>query len=111
MTETFVVWSFYGYFAAFLAVEFLLTRFRLGSSERGNRDRLSIAFFLIIPFFGMFAWMHLINARIVGANPSWPMWGAGIAAGLLGFTIRVVAKRALGRFFTVRVQLQEQHEV
>lgn len=111
MTVKFVVWSFYGYFALFLLVEFLLTRFRLGSRERGNRDRLSLVFFFIAPFVGMFAWMYTINARVVGANPSWLVWGLGMAAGLSGFAVRIVAKKTLGRFFTVRVQLQEGHEV
>jgi len=111
VTEKFVLGSFYGYFVVFFLVEFVLTRFRLGSGERGNRDHFSIVFFMIVPFVGMFLWMHAINARLVGANPSWPLWILGIAAGLVGFTIRIVAKRALGRFFTVRVQLQEGHEV
>ena len=111
MTDDFVIWSFYGYFALFILVEFVLTRFRLGCGERGNRDRLSIVFFLIVPFAGMFLWMYAINTRLVGANPSWPVWGLGLAAGLGGFAIRIMAKRALGLFFTVRVQLQEGHEV
>jgi protein-S-isoprenylcysteine O-methyltransferase Ste14 len=111
MSEKLVVWSFYGYFAAFLFVEFIITRFRLGSGERGNRDRMSIAFFLIVPFVGMFAWMYAINTRLVAANPTWLLWSLGIAAGLAGFAIRIAAKRMLGRFFTVRVQLQEGHEL
>ena len=111
MSETFVVFSFYGYFVLFLLVEFVITRFRLGAGERGNRDRLSIAFFVLVPFVGMFLWMFAINARLVAANPSWPLWGLGVAAGLSGFAIRVTAKKALGRFFTVRVQLQEGHEL
>src|SRR4029078_8681824 len=44
-------------------------------------------------------------------NPSWPSWILGVAVGLCGFAVRFVAKRTLGRFFTVRVQLQEKHEV
>jgi protein-S-isoprenylcysteine O-methyltransferase Ste14 len=59
----------------------------------------------------MVLWMTAINHRWVGANPTWLLWGLGVAAGLCGFAIRIVAKRALGRFFTVRVQLQEGHEV
>ncbi|HYJ31669.1 MAG TPA: isoprenylcysteine carboxylmethyltransferase family protein [Candidatus Binatia bacterium] len=111
MSERLVVLSFYGYFALFLLVEFVLTRFRLGSGERGNRDHLSTLFFLILPFVGMFLWMFSIKAGSVGANPSWPSWILGVAVGLCGFAVRFVAKRTLGRFFTVRVQLQEKHEV
>ena len=111
MTDTFVLSSFYGYFALFLLVEFGLTRFRLGSGERGNRDRLSLLFFLIVPFIGMYSWMYCIKRGFVAANPSWPLWGLGILIGFSGFAIRLAAKRTLGRFFTVRVQLQEGHEV
>jgi protein-S-isoprenylcysteine O-methyltransferase Ste14 len=111
VTDKFVEWSFYAYFAVFLLVEFVLTRSRLGSGERGNRDRLSIVFFLIVPFAGMFSWIYAVNARLVGASPSWLLWALGIAAGFSGFAIRIVAKRTLGRFYTVRVQLQEGHEV
>lgn len=111
VTDKFVVWSFYGYFVLFLLVEFGLTRFRLGSGERGNRDRLTFVFFLILPFIGMYSWMYCIKANLVSANPSWPLWGLGVAAGLSGFAIRIAAKRTLGRFFTVRVQLQEGHDV
>ena len=112
VNERFVVWSFYCYFALFILVEFLITRFRLGSSERGNRDhRLAIVFFLVGPFAGLFLWMYLINTGLTPARPSWPLWCLGIAIGLCGFAVRIVAKRTLGRFFTVRVQLQEGHEV
>jgi len=111
MTETFVVLSFYGYFALFLLVEFVLTRSRLGSKEHGNRDRMSLFFFFICPFAGMFLWMAAINHKWIHANPSWPQWIAGYAIGLTGFAVRIIAKRTLGRFYTVRVQLQENHEV
>jgi protein-S-isoprenylcysteine O-methyltransferase Ste14 len=111
VTERFVLASFYGYFVAFGLLEFVLTRFRLGSGERGNRDRLSILYFLIVPVCGMFVWIFFVNAHLVGANPSWPLWILGVLLGLCGFAIRIAAKRTLGRFFTVRVQLQERHEV
>lgn len=111
MTEKFVVWSFYGYFALFIFVEFVLTRFRLGSGKGGDRDRLSLIFFFIAPTVGMFLWMYGINTKLFPANPSWPAWCIGVAVGTCGFVVRIVAKRTLGRFFTVRVQLQEGHEV
>jgi protein-S-isoprenylcysteine O-methyltransferase Ste14 len=111
MPERLVVWSFYGYFVAFLLVEFILTRFRLGSGERGNRDRMSLVFFFLAPFAGMFCWMFAVNRRLVAVDPTWLLWGLGVAAGLAGFAVRIAAKRRLGRFFTVRVQLQEGHEL
>ena len=111
MTEQFVVWSYYAYFVLFLLVEFVFTRFRLGSGGQGDRDRLSLLFFFILPFIGMFTWMTLLNLHKVSANPSWPQWILGYGIGLLGFAVRVIAKRTLGRFFTVRVQLQKDHEV
>ena len=111
MTETFVVLSFYAYFALFLIAEFVLTRSRLGARGQGDRDRMSLFFFFICPFFGMVLWMAAINHKLVHASPSWPQWIAGYAIGLLGFAVRIIAKRTLGRFFTVRVQLQENHEV
>ncbi len=111
MTRDFVVLSYYAYFVIFLLVEFVFTRFRLGSGGQGNRDPLSFLFFFVLPFVGMFVWMTLVNRHIVPANPSWPQWILGYAIGLSGFAVRFLAKRALGRFFTVRVQLQKDHEV
>jgi protein-S-isoprenylcysteine O-methyltransferase Ste14 len=111
VTEDFVLWSFYAYFALFLLVEFVFTRFRLGSKGQGNRDRLSFLFFGIAPFFGMFLWRAAINHGLVPATPTWPQWILGMALGLAGFAVRMIAKRTLGRFFTVRVQLQDHHEV
>ena len=112
MTGKFVVLSYYAYFALFLLVEFVLTRFRLGSGSRGTREeRLSFLFFFVGPFAGMFLWMTLLNLDRVSANPSWPQWILGYAIGLLGFAIRIIAKRTLGRFFTVRLQLEKDHEV
>ena len=111
MSGSFAVWSFYAYLALFLASEFLLTRFRLGSKSRGDRDRLSAVFFFALPFVGMYVWMYLIRTGVVPANPSWPLWIVGVVVGLSGLAIRIAAKRTLGRFFTVRVQLQEGHEI
>jgi protein-S-isoprenylcysteine O-methyltransferase Ste14 len=111
MTEEFVVYSFYGYFLLFFLVELVFTRSRLGRKDQGNRDRLSALFFFVCPFFGMVLWMAAINHKLVSANPTWPQWILGYAIGLAGFAVRIIAKRTLGRFFTVRVQLQENHEV
>ena len=107
----FAVLSFYGYFAAFILIEFVLTRSRLGTKDRGNRDKLTFLFFFLAPFFGMLLWMAAIRRSLVPAEPSWAQWSLGLAIGLAGFAVRAVAKRTLGRFFTVRVQLQEGHEV
>ncbi|HET7497398.1 MAG TPA: hypothetical protein VFM00_03790 [Candidatus Eisenbacteria bacterium] len=81
MTERFVLSSFYGYFAAFVLVEFVLTRFRLGTGERGNRDRLSALFFLFVPFAGIFLWIFCVNAHLVGARSrsSWACSSASLA--------------------------------
>jgi protein-S-isoprenylcysteine O-methyltransferase Ste14 len=111
VTEKFVVWSYYAYFVLFLLVEFVFTRFRLGSGDKGDRDRLSFLFFFVAPFVGMVTWMTLLNRGVVPANPSWPLWILGYGIGLLGFAIRLISKRILGRFFTVRVQLQKDHEI
>jgi len=111
MTEEFVVYSFYAYFALFLLVEFVMTRSPMGSKERGNQDHWSLVFFFICPFVGMFCWMYCVRAGWVWARPSWPLWILGFAVGILGFAIRIIAKRTLGRFYTVRVQMQQDHEV
>jgi hypothetical protein len=84
VTRDFVVWSYYGYFALFLLVEFVFTRFRLGSGGQGNRDPLSFLFFFLAPFVGMFVWMTLLNRGIVPANPFWPQWFLGCAIGFPG---------------------------
>jgi protein-S-isoprenylcysteine O-methyltransferase Ste14 len=111
MTRDFIILSFNAYFAAFLLVEFVFTKYRAGAREKGDRDRRSFLFFGIVPFLGMFLWMAAINRGWVSAHPTWLLWGLGWAIGILGFAIRVTAKRTLGRFFTVRVQLQEEHKV
>ena len=112
MTGKFVVLSYYAYFVLFLLVEFVFTRFRLGSGGKGAREeRLSFLFFFVAPFVGMFPWMTLLSLDRIPANPSWPQWALGYAIGFLGFAIRIIAKRTLGRFFTVRLQLEKDHEV
>ncbi len=111
MTQDFVIWSLLAYFALFLLVELVFTRHRVGTKEQGDRDRLTFVMFGILPSVGMFAWMRAIRAGWVPANPSWPQWILGYAIGLCGFAIRIISKRTLGRFFTVRVQLQKDHEV
>ncbi|HMI31715.1 MAG TPA: isoprenylcysteine carboxylmethyltransferase family protein [Candidatus Limnocylindrales bacterium] len=111
MTDVFVVCSFYVYFALFLLVELVFTRSRLGSKGQGDRDRLSLLFFFICPFFGMVLWMAAVNHKWVSANPTWAQWILGVVLGLTGFAIRIIAKKTLGRFYTVRVQLQQDHEV
>ena len=111
MSDAFVVYTFYGYFFLFLFVEFIFTRSRLGSKERGNQDHWSLFFFFICPFVGMFCWMFALKAGWVKAWPSWPLWIAGWVIGLSGFALRIIAKRTLGRFYTVRVQIQEGHDL
>ena len=111
MTDVFVVCSFYVYFALFLLVELVFTRSRLGPKGQGDRDRLSLLFFFVCPFFGMVLWMAAVNHKWVSANPTWAQWILGVALGLTGFAIRIIAKKTLGRFYTVRVQLQQDHEV
>jgi len=113
MTERFVEYSFYGYFVLFLLVEFVFTRTRLSSTEKesGKGDARSLFFFFIAPFAGMFLWMMLLNMHLVSANPSWPLWILGVGLGFLGFWIRIAAKRTLGKFFTVRLELMHDHEV
>ncbi len=111
MNPGIAIGSFYLYFLAFAIVEFGFTRFRLGSTAKGDRDPLSFIFFFAAPFLGMFLWIRSVNHDVVPAHPTWILWGLGVACGLLGFAIRVIAKRALGRFFTVRVQIQEDHEL
>jgi len=105
----FVAISFYVYMAVFFLVERVLTRSSLGSKERGDRDPLTISFF-VLPFVGIFLWMFLLH-RGFPPHPTWPLYGAGIAVGLLGMAIRFIGKRTLGEFFTVRVQLQEGHRI
>jgi protein-S-isoprenylcysteine O-methyltransferase Ste14 len=105
----FVAISFYVYMAAFVLVERVLTRSSLGSKERGDRDPLTVSFF-ILPAVGIFLWMSLLH-RGFPPHPTWALYGAGIVIGILGMTIRVIGKRTLGQFFTVRVQLQEDHRI
>lgn len=111
MTRDFTILSFFVYFALFLLVEFVFTRYRRGDSAKGNKDPLTFLLFGILPSMGMFAWMFSVNHGLVPAHPTWAIWILGWVVGLTGFAIRIVAKRTLGRFFTVRVQLQEDHQV
>jgi protein-S-isoprenylcysteine O-methyltransferase Ste14 len=112
VNDQFVVFSYYGYFVLFLLVEFVFTRFRLGGGAKASKeDRRSFLFFFVAPFVGMFVWMTLLARDVVPANPSWPQWILGVAVGLTGFAVRIIAKRTLGRFFTVRLQLEKDHEI
>jgi len=112
VTERFVELSFYGYFVLFLLVEFVFTRFRLGGGARASKeDRRSFLFFFVAPFVGMVLWIMLLNMGRVPANPSWPQWILGVALGLTGFAVRIIAKQALGKFFTVRLQLEQNSEL
>lgn len=112
MTAKFVVFSFYAYYVLFLLVEFVFTRTRLGSNPKISReDKRSFLFFFVSPFVGMFLWMFLLNTGRVGANPSWLQWILGWVIGIAGFAIRIVGKRTLGRFFSVRLQVAKDHEV
>jgi len=111
VTERFVIFSFYGYFVAFFLFEFVLTRFRLGSAGKGDKDPLTLVFFFIAPTVGMFVWISSINRHAIPAHPTWLLWGIGVICGLLGFAVRSIGKRTLGRQFTVRVQIQDQHDL
>lgn len=101
--------TFYAYMAAFILVECVLTRASFGSSERGDRDPRTLLFF-VFPFVGIFAWMFVLN-RWLPPRPSWILYAAGLLIGGTGMAIRVIGKRTLGKFFTVRVQLQEGHRI
>ena len=101
--------TFYAYVALFFLVERFLTRSTFGSSERGDRDPLTALFF-VIPAVGIFVWMFLQH-RALPPHPTWISYALGLAIGLLGMAVRVIGKRTLGRMFTVRVQLQEDHRI
>jgi len=108
-TWTFAVVSFYVYMALFVLVERVLTRASFGSSSRGDRDPLTILFF-VFPFVGIFAWFFILN-QWLPPHPSWVLYGLGVLIGGTGMAIRLIGKRTLGKFFTVRVQLQEDHRI
>jgi protein-S-isoprenylcysteine O-methyltransferase Ste14 len=108
-SRDFAVLSLYVYLVLFFLWERVLTRSTWGSKSRGDRDPLTPLFF-VLPAVGMFFWMALMN-RWLPPHPTWISYGAGVLAGALGFTIRSISKRTLGRFFTVRVQLQEDHRI
>ena len=108
-SREFTVLSFYAYLILIFLWERILTRGTWGSRSRGDRDPLTPLFF-VVPGVGIFFWMYVMN-RWLPPHPTWISYAGGILAGAAGFTIRAVAKRALGRFFTVRVQLQEDHQI
>ena len=108
-TWSFCLVSFYAYMAIFIVVERFLTRGAFGSSERGDRDPLTYLFF-VVPTMGIFVWMYVLH-RWLPPHPSWLLYAAGIVIGGAGMAIRVIGKRTLGTFFTVRVQLQEDHRI
>lgn len=101
--------TFYAYLVGFWLVERLLTGFTFGSRTRGDRDPLTPLFF-VIPFLGIFIWMFLQN-RGLPPHPSWWAYALGILVGIAGMAIRIIGKRTLGRMFTVRVQIQEDHRI
>jgi protein-S-isoprenylcysteine O-methyltransferase Ste14 len=104
-------WSFFAFFAAFAVVERLLTRSSLGSRSRGDRDPFTFLLFFVLPPIGIWIWMALLHKGVVPYRPTWLLWAIGVAFALAGFGVRIAGKRTLGRFFTIRVQLQEGHEL
>ena len=108
-TRDLTVITFYVYLVAFWLVERVLTRFTFGSTSRGDRDPLTPLFF-VIPALGIFAWMFLQH-RVLPPHPTWWSYAAGVLVGVAGMTVRILGKRTLGRMFTVRVQLQEDHKI
>jgi protein-S-isoprenylcysteine O-methyltransferase Ste14 len=103
------VWSFYGFFAALGVSEWLLTRSRLGGRDRGDRDPLTALFF-VFPAVGIFLWLRLASGTDA-IHPTWASWALGLLVGAGGIGIRIAGKRTLGRFFTIRVQVQEGHRI
>ena len=103
------VLSFYVYLGLFVLVERFLTRSPLGTSGRGDRDPLTPLFF-VIPAIGIFTWMYLLH-RALPPHPTWLQYGAGLVLGFAGMAIRIAGKRTLGRMFTVRVQIQDDHRI
>ena len=101
--------TFYAYMALFLLVERLFTRSTFGSSERGDRDPFTALFF-VLPTVGIFIWMFLQHSGLP-PHPTWLAYGLGLGIGLAGMAVRMVGKRALGRMFTVRVQIQQDHRI
>jgi protein-S-isoprenylcysteine O-methyltransferase Ste14 len=105
------VWSFFLYFAVFVLVEHVLTRSPSGDKTRGDRDRLTFALFFVLPVVGVWFWIFYLRRGVIPYEPTWIHWGAGVALALAGFAIRIIGKKRLGRFFTIRVQVQEGHEL
>lgn len=103
--------SFFSYFVAFLLVEHVLTRSPSGDKRRGDHDRLTFALFFFVPVIGVWLWMYYLRRGVIPYEPTWIHWGLGVAFALAGFAVRVAGKRTLGRFFTIRVQVQEGHEL
>jgi protein-S-isoprenylcysteine O-methyltransferase Ste14 len=104
-------WSFYLYFPLFLLVEHGLTRSPSGDRSRGDRDRLTFALFFVLPVIGVWLWIFSLRRGLIPYEPTWIHWGAGVVLGLAGFAVRIVGKRTLGRFFSIRVQVQEGHDL
>ena len=108
-TWSFVLASFYAYMILFILVERVLTRGSFGSSARGDRDPLTALFF-ILTTVGIFVWMFILH-QWLPPHPTWILYAVGILIGGTGMAIRVIGKKTLGKFFTVRVQLQEDHRI
>lgn len=109
LPQSVAVWSFYLFFPVFLLVEHGLTRSPSGDKSRGDRDKLTFLLFFVLPVIGVWVWMYSLRRGLIPYEPTWLDWGAGVAFALMGFAVRIVGKRTLGRFFTIRVQVQEGH--
>ncbi|HEY7726917.1 MAG TPA: isoprenylcysteine carboxylmethyltransferase family protein [Candidatus Eisenbacteria bacterium] len=109
--EPVAVWSFLLFFPAFLLVERGLTRPPPGEGRRGRRDGFTFALFFVLPLVGVGLWIFYLRRGVIPYEPTWVHWGAGLALALGGFWVRIVGKRTLGRFFAIRVQLQEDHQL
>ena len=103
--------SFFSYFVAFVIVEHVLTRSPSGDKRRGDHDRFTFVLFFVLPVIGVWLWMYYLRRGVIPYEPTWIHWGLGVAFALSGFAVRIIGKRTLGRFFTIRVQIHEGHEL
>lgn len=109
--NAFAYYAFYAVYVIWLAAEFgvrfLAGRDKTGVIKKGDRG----SFWVIV--LGVFAAVGLaavFRGAGVGLLPAWVEW-PGLALMLLGIFLRTWAIFLLGRFFSVRVELQAGHRV
>jgi protein-S-isoprenylcysteine O-methyltransferase Ste14 len=98
---------YYFWIIAEFGVWYLAGRHKTGAVKKGDRGSVWIVFLGIFVAVGF---AFIFRGAGLGLLPAWVEW-PGLALMLLGIVLRSWSILLLGRFFSVRVEMQAGHQV